>query len=466
MKIKFIGATREVTGSKHLIVTKEGKQILLDCGMFQGKGMETDKSNRHLSFNPKIIDHIVLTHAHIDHSGLIPYYYKLGFRGTIVCTNATRDLCANMLADAGHIQEHDTLTFNKKRAKQNLPPVEPLFTKADAIDCMSLFIGVPHNLKFRIDQHIKVKFTHTGHMLGSAVANLELDEGNRKIKLAYTGDIGRPFSRILRSPDAFPQADIIIMESTYGNRLHHDNDKADNELLRVVEDTCVTKRGKLIIPSFSVGRTQEIVYTLNNLYNEGKLPRIEVFVDSPLAFNVTDVYRLHPECFNKKMLQSMEIDPDPFGFKSLTYVRSITESKRLNDYDKPCIIISASGMMEAGRVKHHLANSISNPRNTVLVVGYCAPTTLGAKIMRGDKKVSIHGHVYDVRADVRIIESYSGHADYQEMIHFLRCQKPDELKQIYLVHGNLEAMDFFSEQLHESGFKHVKIPDVAEEVEY
>jgi metallo-beta-lactamase family protein len=465
MKISFLGAAREVTGSKHLITTQYGKRILLDCGMYQGKGLETDAMNRKLGFDPASIDHIILTHAHIDHSGLIPYIYKLGFTGSVICTDATRDLCVYMLADAGHIQEYDTITFNKKRARQGKPPVVPLYTKADAVACMRLFIGVAYNRKLTIDPYTRVKFTNTGHMLGSAVANIEIIENGQKKRIAYTGDIGRPSNRILRSPDPFPQADILITESTYGDRLHMGRPQAEEELLEVLNHTCVEKGGKLIIPSFSVGRTQEIVYSLNNLFNDKRLPRVDIFVDSPLATNVTEVFRLHAECFNGSILDVMDFDPDPFGFNTLFYIQSHEESKKLNNHTKPCVIISASGMMEAGRVKHHLANNISNPKNTVLAVGYCSPSTLGARILRGDKQVSIHGNVYQVKAEIRRIEAFSGHGDYQEMLGFLDCQDKNELQQIFIVHGEYESQQFYKNELEKEGYKNIIIPALGDEVE-
>jgi metallo-beta-lactamase family protein len=463
MKIKFIGASREVTGSKFLITTDSGKRILLDCGMFQGKGLETDSMNRDLMFDPSMIDHIILTHAHIDHSGLIPYMYHLGFRGSVVCTNATRDLCAIMLADSAFIQEHDTITFNKRRMKKGLPLVTPIYTVDDAKECMNLFIGVPYGMKFRIDDNIKVRFTNTGHMLGSGVANIEITEKGITKRIAYTGDIGRPHDEILRSPDAFPQADILITESTYGDRLHSDVDKAKDELLDVVVETCMKKGGKLIIPAFSVGRTQEIVYALNNFFNAGRLPKIDIFVDSPLAVNATSVFRLHPECYNNDFLKVMEDDPDPFGFGNLFYINKVDDSKKLNDHKKPCVIISASGMMEAGRVKHHLANNISNPDNTILVVGYCAPTTLGARIVRGEKEVSIHGTVYPVNAEIKKIESYSGHGDYKEMISFLKCQDKEKLSRTFVVHGEYETQQSYAEKLKTEGFRNIEIPAKGQE---
>jgi metallo-beta-lactamase family protein len=458
MNIKFLGAAREVTGSKHLITTNTGKKILLDCGMFQGKGLETDSMNRDLGFDPAEIDHVILTHAHIDHSGLIPYIYKLGFRGSVICSNATRDLCALMLADSGFIQEHDTVTFNKRRAKKGLPMVSPIFTQADAVACMSLFIGVPIDMKFRIDDNIKVKFTNTGHMLGSGVANIQIIEDGQIKRIAYTGDIGRPVNRIISPPQPFPQADILITESTYGDRLHHDNQVAEDDLLNVVVETCVKKGGKLIIPAFSVGRTQEIVYSLNNFFHQGRLPKIDIFVDSPLAVNATTVFRTHPECFNKEFLHVMETDPDPFGFNSLFYITRVEDSKKLNDHKKPCVIISASGMMEAGRVKHHLANNISDPRNTILIVGYCTPTTLGARIARGDHEVSIHGMVYKVNADVKKIESYSGHGDYNEMISFLSCQDKSAIEKVFIVHGEYETQKKYAASLTNEGYKNIEIP--------
>ncbi|MDX2415476.1 MAG: MBL fold metallo-hydrolase [Bacteroidales bacterium] len=463
MKIKFLGAAREVTGSKHLIITQEGKRILLDCGMYQGKGRETDGLNRKLGFKPEDIDYLILSHAHIDHSGLIPYIYKLGFRGSIICTSATRDLCAIMLADSGYIQEHDTRTYNKKRAWKGLDPVEPLYTKDDASDVMNLFIGISYNRQYKIDDKISVEFTHTGHMLGGAVSNIQIKEGEKIHRIAYTGDIGRPVNRILAPPKPFPQADYLITESTYGDRLHHDNIHAEKELLKIIHDTCVEKGGKLIIPSFSVGRTQDIVYTLNNFYNEGRLPRIDIYVDSPLAVNATEIFRLHPECFNRDILEIMERDPDPFGFNSLFYIKMAQDSKKLNKIKKPVVIISASGMMEAGRVKHHLANSISNPRNTVLAVGYCAPRTLGARLLRGAREISIHGVKYPVEAEIKRLDSYSGHGDYKEMAEFLSCQDIGQIKKTFLVHGELECQTQYMKYLETKGFKNIHIPEIGQE---
>lgn len=464
MKIKFIGAAREVTGSKHLITLDNGKKILLDCGMFQGKGLETDSSNRNLGFDPKEIDHIILTHAHIDHSGLIPYVYKLGFRGSVICTNATRDLCAIMLADSGHIQELDVKWFNKKRAKQGLEQVEPIYTTEHAKMCMELFIGVAYNRKFYIDDNVKVRFTNNSHLLGAGTAYLEITENGETKRVAYTGDIGRPNSKVLKKPDPFRQCDYLITESTYGNRLHKEIAHAEEDLLKVVIDTCVKKQGKLIIPSFAIGRTQDIVFSLNKFYNAGLLPKIQIYVDSPLAVNATTIFRVHSECFNEDVMKVLETDDDPFGFNSLHYITSTNDSKKLNTFKKPCIIISASGMMEAGRIKHHLANNISNPNNTILVVGYCAPRTLGARLVDGEKTVSIFGNKLSVNAEIARIEAFSGHGDYSEMLSFLNCQDKPAVKRVFLVHGDYEAQTFYKDQLTAAGFSNIEIPEAMSEV--
>jgi metallo-beta-lactamase family protein len=300
-------------------------------------------------------------------------------------------------------------------------------------------------------------------MLGSGVVNLEIIENGQLKRIAYTGDIGRPVDPILATPQPFPQADILITESTYGDRLHHDVKAAEEELLNVLVDTCVNKGGKLIIPAFSVGRTQEIVFSLNNFFNQGRLPKIDIFVDSPLAVNATTVFRMHPECYNENFIHVLETDSDPFGFDNLFYITKVEESKKLNDHKKPCVIISASGMMEAGRVKHHLANNISNPKNTILVVGYCAPTTLGARIVRGEKEVSIHGTVYEVKAEVKKIESFSGHGDYKEMIAFLDCQDKRALGKMFIVHGEYETQKKYVSTLLNEGYKNIEIPAKGQE---
>lgn len=459
MEIEFLGATEEVTGSKFLLTTKKGRKILLDCGMYQGKGLETDGMNRDLGFNPKEIDYLLLSHAHIDHSGLIPYICKLGFHGTVFCTHATRDLCSIMLPDSGRIQETDTIQFNKKREKQGLPPVEPIYTMQDAANSMSHFASFSYDHEFYIEEDFKVKFIDTGHMLGSSAIYITYTEGRKKRTLCYTGDIGRYDKRILPDPKPFPQADFIITESTYGDRLHTTLDNAEQELALIVKDACAQRKGKLLIPSFAIGRTQDIVYALHRLNLAKALPDVDIFVDSPLAFSATNIFRLHKECFNEEMREFMESTSDPFGFDKLHYVRTIDDSKQLNTYNRPCIIISASGMMEAGRIKHHLANNIENPRTTILSIGYCSPTTLGAKIMRGDKKVSIFGTIYKVRATLASIEAFSGHADYSELIQYLSCQDKKKVRNIFIVHGEEGVRQRYEQHLHDAGFKKTSVPE-------
>lgn len=466
MKLEFLGATGEVTGSKFLLTSKKGIKILLDCGMYQGKGLDTDRMNRDLGFTPADIDFLLLSHAHIDHSGLIPYIYKSGFRGQILCTPATRDLCAIMLADSGRIQEADIRQFNKKKERAALPPLEPIYTEKDAAECMHRFISIPRGLQYNITPDIAIEFIDSGHMLGSSAIFITFKEGRKKRTLCYTGDVGRYDKRILPDPQPFPPADYIITEATYGNRLHGTIDEAEHKLMMVVIDACAKRRGKLLVPSFAIGRTQEIIYALHRLKKNGNLPDIECFVDSPLAISATNIYRLHNDCFNADMREFMDSYTDPFGFDRLNYVTSIAESKKLNQYNRPCIIISASGMMEAGRIKHHLANNIENPRTTILSVGYCSPNTLGAKIMRGDKKVSIFGNLYDVNASLARIDAYSGHGDYEELIRYLSCQKENKkIKNIFLVHGEDTVRSEYAGHLRSNGFKNIYIPAFREAVE-
>ena len=466
MKIQFLGAAREVTGSKHLITTDRGKTILLDCGMYQGKGMETDAQNRELGFNPEDIDFLILSHAHIDHSGLIPYIYKLGFRGTIYSTPATRDLCAIMLKDTAYILQQDVKWYNKKMHRQHKPVITPLFDANHAERCMHLFVTVDYDHPFHISDEISFQFTNSGHMLGSAVVSLNIKEKDGSIKrIAFTGDVGRPHSYLLQPPHPFPQCDYLITESTYGDRIHDERLVTETEFLKIVEDTCVKKQGKLIIPSFSVGRTQDIVYVLNQLYNEHRLPPINVYVDSPLSVNATHIFRLYTDQMNDDVRETMLYDKDPFGFNSLTYITDIRESKALNNDKRPCIIISASGMLEAGRVKHHVANHIEDPSTTILIVGYCTPTSLGARLQDPKKKyISIFGFDHKKLATIRRIDGFSGHGDYREMIEYYKCQDVTKIKQTFIVHGEEHAQDEFKDHLYEAGFRGITIPERGEEV--
>ena len=477
MQIQFLGATREVTGSKHLITTDSGHTILLDCGMYQGKGAETDADNRDLGFDPAKIDCIVLSHAHIDHSGLIPYVYKKGFRGDIYCTHATRDLCAIMLADTAFIQEQDVSTYNKKINRQHPHKekgrnyfLEPLYTQREVDQVMKHFVCYDYDRRFRLFDDVLLTFTNSGHMLGSAICSLEIYEeenGQKRWKrLAYTGDIGRAQSHILPSPMLFPQCDYLICESTYGDRLHEDAIVTEQQLLGIVKDTCEYRKGKLLIPSFSVGRTQEIVYVLNRLYNEQYLPKIPVYVDSPLSTNATHIFRMYPQYLSDEVRDTMRYDDDPFGFNTLRYITDVRESKKLNSDDKPAIVISASGMLEAGRIKHHVANHISDPRCTVLIVGYCAPTTLGARIQEpGLKWISIFGMDRKIKAQITKLEGFSGHGDWQEMIKYLtRSLQAEKVQRVFVVHGEKEAAETYKTHLHDAGFSRISVPEKGETV--
>ncbi len=461
MTIQFLGAANEVTGSKHLITTRSGKRILLDCGMYQGKGMETDAANRDLGFDPKTIDSVVLSHAHIDHSGLLPYIYKLGFRGDIISTPATRDLCAIMLQDTAFIQAQDIRWYNKKMDRLHKPKVQPLYDNNHVERCMQHFVTVGYGRRYRLYDGVYLTFTNSGHMLGSAVCSLEIEEDGEKKRIAYTGDIGRAKSHILCSPVSFPQCDYLICESTYGDRLHEDVLVSEEELLGVVESTCVYKKGKLLIPSFSVGRTQEIVYVLNKLYNDGRLPHIRVYVDSPLAVNATHIFRMYAGELNEDVQDDLRFDDDPFGFNTLHYITDIRESKALNNNPNPCIIISASGMLEAGRIKHHVANHISDPTTTILIVGYCTPTSLGARIQNPDLKwVSIFGFDHKIKAQVSKIEGFSGHGDYKEMIDYLtRSLNVEAVRRTFVVHGELAAQETYKDHLYEAGFRNIEHPE-------
>ncbi|MDT8413699.1 MAG: MBL fold metallo-hydrolase [Vicingaceae bacterium] len=459
MKIEFKGAARTVTGSKHLITTRNGKKILLDCGLFQGEDAKRKNYNKDLGFEASEIDYCILSHAHIDHSGAIPYLVKKGFKGKIYCTLATLDLCQIMLVDSAHIQESDVKYINRARIQKELEPIEPLYTIADAQIALQQFVGKNYDDWFKIDEEIEVCFTIVGHILGAAAVNLKIKEEGIINTLCYTGDIGRKQHHIIKSPKPFPPADYIICESTYGNRLHESTLKTINKLLNIVYYTCVEKKGKLIIPAFSLGRTQEIIYALDQLETAGKLPKIPVYVDSPLSTNATQILINHPEAYNEELREYMKKDPNPFGFNGLLYIRDVEASKAINNSEEPCIIISASGMMEAGRVVHHLKNNLGNKKNTVLIVGYCAPFTLGNRLMQGTKKVKIYGEEIDVQAEIEVMTEYSAHGDYEEMIDFLSCQHPATVKEMFLVHGTYEVQQEFREKLMEKGYRNIRIPD-------
>lgn len=458
MKIKFIGATESVTGSKHLLLTEKGRQILLDCGLYQGMGKATDELNRHLGLNPSNIEAVILSHGHIDHCGNLPNLVKQGFNGKIYCTPATFDVCSILLLDSANIHESDVNFINKRRKKKGEPPIKPLYTVHDAEKCLKHFKAIPYNTNFHLNDELAFEFSENGHIIGSAAVNITANESGRITRLTFTGDIGRYSDPLLKPPGTFPQADYIICESTYGNRLHDKLGDSESKLLEILRSTCVGNRGKLIIPAFSLGRTQEILYLFDKLKNKGVLPEVNIYVDSPLSAKATEIVRKHPESFNEELKAYLEKDSNPFGFDTLKYIQDVEESKALNELHEPCVIISASGMADAGRVKHHIANAIGSNRNTILLTGYCAPNTLGAKLMQGNKQVHIFGDFYDVKARVESILSLSAHADYSEIIRFLSCQDKGKVKNIFLVHGDTDAKVSLKEKLLAEGYRDVSIP--------
>lgn len=459
MNITFYGAARNVTGSKHLIETSSGKKILLDCGFFQNRGKDNDRLNRSFSFDPQQIDLMILSHAHIDHSGNIPNLVKQGFNKTIFTTQATIDLCEVMLADSAYIQSGDIEYINRRRRRDGQKALEPIYEIEDVEKAMKLFAPVAVNKRFQYDDEISFEFTDAGHILGSVSVHVFITENGNTKQITFSGDVGRFNDLILKAPAPFPQADYILCESTYGNRLHDQSTDARKKLLQIVNQTCVEQKGKLIIPAFSLGRTQEIIYTLDRFKTENKLPSIPVFVDSPLAIDATNIMRKHSEFFNADLVNYLHVDEDPFGFSNLKYVRKVEESKKINDLKGPCIIISASGMIEAGRIKHHIKNNINDSRNTILIVGYCTPESIGGHLMRGDKIIKIFGNEYPVKANVEVISSFSAHADYLELIKYLSCQDTAAVKKLFLVHGEYEVQQEFKEKLKEVGFKNVVIPE-------
>ena len=458
MKITFHGAAQCVTGSKHLLTLKDNRRILLDCGMFQGNGEEADKLNRIWGFEPADVDVLVLSHAHIDHSGLIPKLIKDGFKGKIFCTPATFDLATVLLYDSAFIQESDIRFLNKKRAEQNLLPLKPIYTGDDVKNCLQHFNTVAYEKWFEILEGVKVQFTDAGHIVGSAAVHLDIFENGKIKKITFTGDIGRYNNAILNSPKPFRQTEIIICESTYGDKLHDDKEISAQQLLDAVNETCLKKKGKLIIPAFSVGRTQEILFAFNQLELNGKLPSLNYYVDSPLSAEATMILKRHKECFNSHFQKIMLSDKDPFDFSGLEFIIDKEDSQKLNNRDEPMVIISASGMADAGRVKHHIAHNISNPENTILIVGYCEPNSLGGRLMNGDKQVRIYGEHYAVKADVQVIRSFSAHGDYEDISQFLACQNPKEVEKFFVVHGEPKTQFNFQTRLLKKGFSEVIVP--------
>jgi metallo-beta-lactamase family protein len=461
MKISFHGAARTVTGSKHLITLSNGRKYLLDCGMFQGMGKETDAHNRYWGFDPASVNHLILSHAHIDHSGLIPKLAKDGFEGQIFCTPATKELTGILLEDSAVIQEDEIKYSHKHKPVAGLN-LKPLYTVEDAQAVMSYFNTVEYDQWFRIDEFVEVQFTDAGHIIGSAAVHLKITEQGKTTRISFSGDVGRYRDVILRSPEIFSQADYVIIESTYGNSLHDLNKTTPDTLLDWIVKTCLQKKGKLIMPSFSVGRTQELLYALNQLELERRLPHLDYYVDSPLSVEATELVKKYPHLFNKRIQKVLESDDDPFSFPGLKYVKTVEESKMLNFLNGPYVIISASGMADAGRVKHHIRNNIGNSRNTILLTGYCEPHSLGGKLMRGDQEVKIYGVEHEVHATIGAIRSMSAHGDYEDLCQFLACQDPNKVQRLFVVHGEPEVQDEFKERLERKGFT-VTVPEMHEE---
>jgi metallo-beta-lactamase family protein len=464
MKIAFHGAAQTVTGSKHLITLKNGKRILLDCGMFQGMGKDTDVLNRSFGFNPADVNVMLLSHAHIDHSGLIPKLVKEGFSGKIFCTDATKELATLLLEDSAQIQESDAKYHNRGSKAQGKPFVQPLYTGQDAAASFSHFVEKPYSQWFPVIEGVEAMFTDAGHIIGSACMHLRITEGGQTRQLTFSGDLGRYRDVILRSPETFPQSDYIIMESTYGNSLHENVSTSIELLLEWITRTCLQKGGKLILPAFSLGRTQEILYALNGLELSGRLPKVDYFLDSPLSTSITEVVKNYPQYFNKAIQKVLQSDDDPFQFKGLHYIRSVEESKELNYRNQPCVIISASGMADAGRVKHHISNNVENSRNAILMTGYCEPNSLGGRLLAGQKEVGIYGVQHQVNAEIGGIKSMSAHGDYEDMRQWLACQQKEDVKKIFLVHGELEVQQDFKKWLVGKGFPDVEIPEQHSEI--
>jgi metallo-beta-lactamase family protein len=465
LKIQFIGGARTVTGSQHLLFIN-GKKILLECGLFQGRRKDTYEKNKNFLFNPAEIDLMILSHAHIDHSGNIPNLVRNGFDGCIYATAATVDLCQIMLRDSAYLQERDIEWINKRRKKKNEEPIEPLYTFEDVETAMQNFIGVQYNRKIQLFPGINVTFRDAGHILGSASILLEIEENDgRKIRLGFTGDIGRPDMPVIRTPDKLRDLDAIIMESTYGNRLHPPVEDVEEELAKVVRQ-CTKDGGKIIIPAFSVGRTQLMVYMLHKLFDQNRIPEIPIYVDSPLAVNATNVFRAHPECFDRETNRVfLDNGEDPFGFARLKYVSEVNASKELNEKKGPMVIISASGMAEGGRILHHLKNNVGNPKNLILFVGYAAEHTLARKIMDGAKEVNIFGEKNVINCKVKIMDYFSAHADQKELMDYIRLNTKKKLKNIFLVHGEEGQSLILREKLVTMSYRNVHFPVSGEKFE-
>lgn len=466
MKIHFRGANKEVTGSRHLLEVN-GKKILLDCGMYQGRRSEEREKNKNFGFEPSEVDMVILSHAHIDHSGNLPNLVKQGFKGPIYCTHATADLLSYMLNDSAYIQEREAEYLNKKAERKGEELVEPLYTEKDVLDTLPLTHAVSYDECITIAEGVTVCFREAGHILGSAISVITVkdqDDGGKEKVLVFTGDLGRQNMPLIRDPYQVEKADYLMTECTYGNRLHASILEAEDTLAAVVTKTA-ERGGKVLIPAFSLGRTQEIVYSLHKLFHAGKIPEnIPIYVDSPLSVNLTSVFRQHLGVLDAET-QKLFVNEheDPFGFERLKYIQSVDESKALNNHHGPCIIISSSGMVEHGRILHHLRNAIEDHRNTLLIVGYQAANTLGRKLVEGFKEVKIFGKPYKVKIEVKVMNAYSAHADRSDLLDY--ATKIKGLKKIILVHGEEQAAEDFKKALEDNGHKDVVIPEFGQTME-
>ncbi|HNO83287.1 MAG TPA: MBL fold metallo-hydrolase [Anaerolineales bacterium] len=463
MRISFHGAAHTVTGSQHLIEVN-GSRLLLDCGLYQGKRADTYERNLNFSHDPRKVNAVILSHAHIDHAGNLPNLVKQGFEGPIYATRATVDLASLMISDSGHIQESDAEFVNKKRAQRGEEPIEPLYTKEDAEKVAGMFSGVNYGESFEPIPGVVACFYEAGHILGSAGVSLDIEEKGKKTRLWFSGDIGRYKLPLLRDPVLPDRADYMIMESTYGDKSHNDPSKAFIEFRDVVKRT-IERGGKVIVPAFAVGRTQELVYHLNEMMTEREIPSVPVFVDSPLAVNATSVFRNHPECYDEETRQFvLEARHPALDFKMLTYVKTVDESKALNERTDPMVIISASGMAETGRIVHHIRNNIENPKNTICIVSWQAPDTMGRRLADREPIIRIFGEAYKRKCDVATIGGLSGHAG-QDLLMKYALNVKDSVKQIFLVHGEEKQAMTLKGLLKEQKLNQVHYPDLHESVE-
>ncbi|MDD2706820.1 MAG: MBL fold metallo-hydrolase [Verrucomicrobiae bacterium] len=465
MKLTFHGAAKTVTGSMYLLEAC-GKRILLECGFFQGKRKESMDRNRQFPFKPADIHCALLSHAHIDHSGNVPNLVRQGFTGSVFCNHATRDLATLMLEDSAHIQEYDCAFINKinKKEGRNLPLAEPLYTMVEAKAAVQQFMSVAYDRTFDIAEGITITFCDAGHILGSSEVILDVRENGRHVRLGFSGDLGRGQNDILRDPTPFEDVDVLLLESTYGGRVHEPQELAWSKLSEIINQT-INRNGKVIIPSFSVGRTQQLVYALHELTESKKVPKIPVYIDSPLSVNITEVFRMHPECFNDSTNEKLRLNNNPFGLQSLAYIRSVDESKSLNERKDPCIIISASGMCEAGRIRHHLKNNIGDPRNTILLVGFCAPQTLGRALTDKQPQVSIFGEKHRVEAQIEVMDAFSAHADHNELVNLVK-KSTGSLEKIILTHGQERHANTLAASLRETHPKsQISIPNLHDSIE-